>query len=162
MSSSELSLELQSSSPEQTHDLGVRMGCVLSGGLTIALIGPLGAGKTHLVKGIAAGNGTTEPRKVTSPTFTLIQEYTGRWTVHHLDAYRLRGPKELLALGFEELVDSNSVVIVEWADKVAQVLPQDLLTIRIDPMPPTGRLLSLSAVGTVAQKFMTALHTTKG
>jgi len=140
-----------SASVEQTHQIGMRLGASLVGGLTLALMGPLGAGKTHLVKGVAEGNGERDARKVTSPTFTLIQEYTGRLTLFHIDAYRLRGPTELLALGFDELVRPDSVVIVEWADKVRPALPAELLSVDIQSNAATSRTFAFHADGDLAK-----------
>jgi tRNA threonylcarbamoyladenosine biosynthesis protein TsaE len=110
----------------------------------------LGAGKTHLVKGLAAGNGATDPRKVTSPTFTLIHEYSGRLRLHHIDAYRLRGPSELIALGFDELIGPESVVAVEWADRVRSAMPADTLWIEISAFSETGRRFTFRAAGPTA------------
>lgn len=140
-----------STSVEQTHALGVRLGQSLVGSVTLALIGPLGAGKTHLVKGIAEGNGERDPRKVTSPTFTLIQEYTGRLTLYHIDAYRLRGATELLALGFDELIRLDSVVLVEWADRVGPALPVELLSVEIQSGEATTRTFAFQPEGDLAK-----------
>ena len=149
----------RTSSPEQTRALGMVLGRSLVGRLTMALIGPLGAGKTQLVKGIADGNGTDDPRKVTSPTFTLIHEYPGRLKLLHIDAYRLRGPVELLALGFDELIDPNSAIVIEWADRVAEALPADLMRIEITPTGSTQRRLSVSAEGPIAAQAFLAFTT---
>ena len=144
----------ETNSVETTHSLGAELGRVLRGGVAIGMVGPLGAGKTHLVKGIAAGNGTADPRKITSPTFTLIHEYPGRLRLYHVDAYRLRGPSELVALGFEELVASDSAVVVEWADRVRTTMPTDTLWIEITPTQETFRLLAFYPGGPLAQQCM--------
>lgn len=154
--------EFTSSSPEQTLVLGGFFGRSLVGGLTIGLCGPLGAGKTQLVKGIAAGNGQSLGNRVTSPTFTLIQEYTGKFILYHLDAYRLRGSRELLALGFEELLREDSVVVVEWADKAISALPEDRLLVTIEPGLGTERRFTLLANGATAQGFLARLTTGSG
>lgn len=124
-------LVINSRSPEETLALGRLVGESLVGGLVIGLIGPLGAGKTQFVKGVASGNAAPDTRLVTSPTFTLLQEYTGRLTLYHLDAYRLPGSAALTALGFGELIRADSVVAVEWADRVTDLLPPDALMIRL-------------------------------
>lgn len=142
--------------------MGKRLGESLIGGIAVALIGPLGAGKTHLVKGIAQGNGESDARRVTSPTFTLIQEYSGRLTIFHIDAYRLRGPTELLALGFDELLRSDTVVIVEWADRVRSALPSELLTIEIQPDDATVRTFHFQSNGAVASKCVTHFDAVSG
>jgi len=149
----------ESSSVEATLALGAALGRGLMGGLTIGIVGPLGAGKTHLVKGIAAGNGTTDPREVTSPTFTLIQEYSGRLRLFHVDAYRLRGSSELVALGFDELVTDDSVVVMEWADRVRTAMPSDALWIEITPMGEFARRLDFHARGGLAKQCMSIVQT---
>jgi tRNA threonylcarbamoyladenosine biosynthesis protein TsaE len=133
------SFAIETRSPEETLQLGERIGKSISDGLVIALIGPLGAGKTQCVKGLARGIGEADARKVTSPTFTLVQEYRGRLTLYHIDAYRLKSAAELAALGFDEMIGSGSVVVVEWADRAPSIIPRDALTIRIEPTGDTSR-----------------------
>ncbi len=145
------------SSVSQTRAFGEAIGRSLPGRLTIALVGPLGAGKTQLVKGIAAGNAVDDVSKVTSPTFTLVHEHPGRLHLYHLDAYRLRGPDELLALGIEEMIRADSVVIVEWADRAASILRDDALWIELTPTGETSRAFAFSASGSVAEKFLATL-----
>ena len=144
----------ETTSVEATHVHGEALGRSLMGGAAIGIVGPLGAGKTHLVKGIAAGNGTVDSRKVTSPTFTLIHEYPGRLRLYHVDAYRLRGPSELIALGFDELAAADSVVAVEWADRVRPAMPTDTLWIQIAPIAETGRCLAFHADGPLAKNCL--------
>ncbi len=97
--------------------LGAALAEVLPDGTTVALCGTLGAGKTRLVQAIAEAAGV-DRRNVLSPTFVLIQEYHGRRTVYHIDAYRLRDADEFLALGPEEYFEGDGLVLVEWADRV--------------------------------------------
>ena len=94
-------------------------------------MGPLGAGKTHLVRAIAEGLGIANPVVVSSPTFVLIQEYAGRLPIYHFDAYRLAGAAEFAELGVHEYFQSDGVCLVEWADKVREVLSAEYLEIRI-------------------------------
>ena len=110
-------MDLQSESVAQTLAIGRTLGQALIGGEVLALIGQLGTGKTHLVKGIAQGL-EIEDALVSSPTFTLINEYEGRLPLYHIDAYRLDNPAQLVELGFEELCIAPHVTIVEWADRV--------------------------------------------
>lgn len=142
---------VSTNSPEETLALGRALGEALVGGLVIGLVGTLGAGKTQLVKGIALGNAVPDVRQVTSPTFTLLQEYTGRLTLFHLDAYRLPNPTALAAIGFDELIRPDSVVIVEWADRAEEILPPDLLRIAISSIGEVVRRLELTAIGATAK-----------
>lgn len=114
------------------------------GGMAIALVGPLGAGKTLLVKGIAAENAGC-PCEVTSPTFTLVQEYPGRLTVFHLDVYRLPAANDPLLLALDEMIRPDSIAIIEWADRVQAALPYDVLWIEIIPTGESTRLFSMRA-----------------
>lgn len=112
-----------SHSPADTFSQGKALGIQLRGGEVIALCGDLGAGKTHFVKGVAAGLGH-DPDEVTSPTFTLVHEYNlGRLPLFHFDFYRLETEDEALQLGFDDYMDSGGVLAIEWADKFEHLLP---------------------------------------
>lgn len=153
------------SSPEETRALGEVMGRSLIGGMTIGLIGPLGAGKTQLVKGIAAGNAAGETPEVTSPTFTLVNEYPGALALYHVDVYRLGDAPALSALGFEEWLRPDAVVVVEWADRVRYALPVETVWIELEPTdgdtgePATVRRVSCRATGSVGKRFLDACKT---
>jgi tRNA threonylcarbamoyladenosine biosynthesis protein TsaE len=112
-----------SNSVNETIAIGRRLGSQLKGGEVIAVCGPLGSGKTHLIKGIAAGAGAKETnRAVTSPTFVIVNEYTGRQDIYHIDAYRLNSVSEFEKLGFDDFCYPQSVVMIEWADKIESAL----------------------------------------
>jgi len=119
---SDQEFELLSKSTQQTIEIGAALGASCAGGELVAMIGELGTGKTHLVKGIAQGLAVEHSEAVTSPTFTLIREYEGRLPLIHVDAYRLENAAQLEALGFDELIDGAAVVVIEWADRVASLL----------------------------------------
>lgn len=119
-----------SRSAEETFELGKELAAMVSPGDVVVLCGDLGAGKTHLVKGIAAGLGVSA--EVTSPTFTLIHEYPGReLTLYHIDLYRLENPKEALAIGLDDYLHSEGVTVVEWGDKFPELMPQQSRWVRI-------------------------------
>src|SRR5438445_4240567 len=101
-----------------TEALGRRFAKALFPGAVVALVGQLGAGKTHLVRAIAEGLGVADGRAVTSPTFVLIQEYEGRLPVYHFDVYRLAGAAPFADLGAHEYLEGDGVCLVEWADRV--------------------------------------------
>ena len=125
-----------------TDRLGGALADVLPDGTTVALCGTLGAGKTRLVQAIAAACGV--PREtVVSPTFMLCQEYYGRRTIYHLDAYRLRGASEFLQLGPEEFFQSAGLVLIEWADRVIECLPTGRVEIRIEVDDSDNRRLEI-------------------
>ena len=111
-----------SNSPEETIDLGRRLGSQLKGGEVIGICGLLGSGKTHLIKGIAAGAGAEDSKQVNSPTFVIVNEYAGRLDIYHIDAYRLNSIAEFEMLGFDEYCRPQSVVLIEWADKIESAL----------------------------------------
>jgi len=120
---------LMAHAPEETRVIGSRLATLLEPGDIVLLAGPLGAGKTELVKGVAEGLGVDEV--VVSPTFTLAREYEGRLRLVHVDVYRLDTAQELLDLGLEDLAD-DGVMVVEWGDAVAGLLPPEHLEIAID------------------------------
>ena len=116
-------------SPEKTYALGRALGGLLSAGDVLGLNGDLGAGKTRFAQGVAAGLGVQE--SVTSPTFTLINEYNGRLPFYHMDVYRLGGPDDMADLGCQEYFYGLGVTLVEWAGLVEDVLPRERLDINI-------------------------------
>jgi tRNA threonylcarbamoyladenosine biosynthesis protein TsaE len=112
--------------PAETQALGEALGRQLRGGDFVALVGPLGAGKTHFMKGVALGLGVPAAEPVVSPTFVLVREYVGRVRLYHLDAYRLRSGDELRALGLEEMQsEPDAIVAIEWADRTPDAVPAD-------------------------------------
>ena len=126
-----MDFDVTSNSPGQTIELGRNLGSQLKGGEVIAVCGQLGSGKTHLIKGIAAGAGAADSKHVNSPTFVIINEYTGRLDIYHIDAYRLDSISEFEMLGFDDFCCPESVVLIEWADKIESVL-KSLGYIRIE------------------------------
>ncbi len=122
---------LVSNSPEQTIELGRKLGSQLKGGEVIAVCGPLGSGKTHIIKGIASGAGSKGCKVVTSPTFVIVNQYAGRLDIYHIDAYRLNSIAEFEMLGFDDYCYPESVVLIEWADKIESAL-QGMDYIRIE------------------------------
>src|ERR671929_821501 len=133
--------------PEATRAFGRRLGGLLFPGAVVALVGPLGAGKTHLVRAVAEGLGVRDGRAVTSPTFVLIQEYPARLPIYHFDAYRLNGPREFAELGVDEYFHGDGVCLVEWADKVEATLPAEHLRVEIAITGETARRFTVTATG---------------
>jgi tRNA threonylcarbamoyladenosine biosynthesis protein TsaE len=126
-----------STSPDETREIGRRIGIAAGPGTVLGLVGPLGAGKTQLAKGIAEGLGITSV--VNSPTFVLMNEHVGRLRMYHVDAYRLDDPEEARAAGLLDDRQSDGVTVVEWADRLDGWMPMERLDIRLsspagDPM----------------------------
>ena len=117
-----MNLEITSKSPEQTIELGRKIGLQLRGGEIVAVCGLLGSGKTHLIKGVVEGVGAKDSKDVTSPTFIIVKEYVGRLDIYHIDAYRLDSIAEFEMLGFDDFCYPQSVALIEWADKIESAL----------------------------------------
>jgi tRNA threonylcarbamoyladenosine biosynthesis protein TsaE len=147
-------LHLVADSEEDTREFGRLLAQTLQPGAIVALVGDLGAGKTRLVQALAAAL-DVPPDVVNSPTFTLVQEYAGRIPLRHCDSYRLRDPIEFLDLGLDELFARDGIAFVEWADRVAHLLPRDVLTIRIEITSPDSRLFRVESSGA---NSLTACH----
>ena len=140
-----------------TEAFGRRLAALLFPGAVVALVGQLGAGKTHLVRAVAEGLGVADSRVVTSPTFVLIQDYAARLPIYHFDAYRLRGDAEFAELGAHEYFAGDGVCLVEWADRVAACLPEDYLRATLEVTGETSRRLTLEAVGERYRELVQAL-----
>jgi tRNA threonylcarbamoyladenosine biosynthesis protein TsaE len=135
-----------SRSPGQTRALAARLGRLLAPGDVVALNGELGSGKTEFVHGLAEGLGVP-PHMVASPSFTLVHEYPGRVTLVHLDLYRLEDlPPELLP-DLEEYLDEDQVVAVEWARRLAPLLPGDYLEVGLEITGEDDRRLTFTGHG---------------
>ncbi len=131
-------MEAHAESPAAMESLGRELAKVTAAGSVIALVGDLGAGKTHWTKGFVAEAGSTA--EVTSPTFGLVHEYQGgRFPVFHLDFYRLKSAAEMLALGWDELLDQDGVIIAEWADKFPEILPPETIWLHFTVEPDGSR-----------------------
>src|SRR5580704_1870575 len=140
-----------------TEGLGRALGAALEHGGTIALIGPLGAGKTRLAQSIATALGA-DRRTVNSPTFVLIQEYDAPLPIFHCDTYRLRSVDEFLDLGVDEMFQSEGVCLIEWADRVTPVLPADRLQIEIEVTGATARTFRITALGRASEEVLRKLR----
>jgi tRNA threonylcarbamoyladenosine biosynthesis protein TsaE len=142
---------------EATEAFGRQLAGQLFPGAVVALIGPLGAGKTHLVRAVALGLGVADGRVVTSPTFVLIQEYAGRMPVYHFDAYRLRGESDFSDLGVHEYFEGDGVCLVEWADRAAGVMPAEQLRVELIVVGETARKAKVDGFGDRYEAVIRAL-----
>ncbi len=123
-------LKIKTQSEKETFELGRKFSQDLKAGDTISLEGDLGAGKTAFTKGIASGLGISKP--ITSPTFTLVNSYPGKWVLNHFDVYRVNDSDELMEIGWDEYFNDDAVCIVEWGDKISDILPENTIHIRIE------------------------------
>jgi tRNA threonylcarbamoyladenosine biosynthesis protein TsaE len=134
-------LPISTSSEEETAAAGETLAATLRAGDVILLFGELGAGKTAFVRGLARGLGAPEA-DVSSPTFTLVQEYEGRVTLYHVDLYRLE-PNELEGLGLEELISGDGVVAIEWAERW-HGRPDDVIEVQLEHAGEDRRRVTIS------------------
>jgi tRNA threonylcarbamoyladenosine biosynthesis protein TsaE len=140
-----------------TERFGAALAAAMPAGTVVALVGTLGAGKTRLVQAICVAYGV--PREeVVSPTFVLCQTYEGTRVIHHLDAYRLRDEDEFRELGIEELMESDAIVIVEWADRVLGVMPEELLSVEIEVTGASARRFVMNGSGKKAEAAVAELR----
>lgn len=123
-------MKITSNSPEDTVGIGRELGKLMKPGTVVCLEGDLGAGKTHFAKGVALGLGVED--HVTSPTFTLINEYEGRLPFYHVDAYRLEDEDEAYELGIEEYLYGSGITLIEWPDRIGSLLPTERLIVTIN------------------------------
>ena len=131
-------------SDHHTIRLGYQLGEVLVEGDVIALIGELGSGKTCFTRGIAYGLGIAPETVITSPSFSLANEYQGRHSFVHMDLYRLEGPEESLSLGLEEYLDGENIVVIEWAERCLKMMPEKKLTVQLKIKEEHTRLIRFS------------------
>jgi len=153
---SHLSVEL--ADPAATQSFGRRLGELLFPGSVVALIGPLGAGKTQLVRAISEGLLIKDSRMVTSPTFVLIQEYDARLPIYHFDTYRLADERAFLDLGVQEYFEGEGVCLIEWADRVERSLPAECLRITFEVTGETTRKLTIQALGDRYEQLVQGLR----
>jgi tRNA threonylcarbamoyladenosine biosynthesis protein TsaE len=129
-------------SEEETERLGRVIALLVEPGVVIGLVGPLGAGKTRLARAVSEALGV-EPAAISSPTFVLIHEYEGRLPIYHFDAYRLLSPQAFEDLGVSEYWGGDGVCLVEWADRVRGLLPEDCWMISLEPTGPMARAVRI-------------------
>lgn len=136
---------ITSKSPEQTIALGRALGGQLKGGEVVAIVGALGSGKTHLIKGIAEGAGAPDRKEVNSPTFVIVNQYAGRLDIYHIDAYRLDSVADFEMLGFDDLCYPESIVLIEWADRVeAAIADTNPVRITLSHASPRTRTIHIA------------------
>ena len=129
-------MKIITQSVEETIIYGEKLGALVNSGDVICLTGNLGTGKTHFVKGFAKGLKIED--SITSPTFTIVNEYQGRLKLNHFDVYRVSDPEEIENIGFDEYIFSSAVSIIEWANLIEELIPEESLRINIIKVPKKG------------------------
>ena len=140
----EESFTFRTSSDEETINLGLRLGTHLNEGDIVALAGDLGSGKTWFTKGVALGLEVSSDTVITSPSFSLMNEYQGRCALFHIDVYRLENISDFLDAGLDEYLYGNGVTVMEWADRWPEVLPERSIKIQLVILDECSREITLS------------------
>lgn len=151
-------IDIMTHSADETRKLGQKIGTLTNQPLIIALNGDLGSGKTAFVQGLARGLDVPEDYYITSPTFTLINEYPGRLRLMHVDLYRLDSIADLEDIGLDERLYDQAVIAIEWADKLLVSLPDWHLTVSMEIIDDNRRTLSLYAAGHHEVNLLLALE----
>ncbi|NCC64138.1 MAG: tRNA (adenosine(37)-N6)-threonylcarbamoyltransferase complex ATPase subunit type 1 TsaE [Spirochaetia bacterium] len=133
-----------SRSVEETQQVGHRLGLLAKAGMVVSLRGSLGSGKTIFAKGFAQALGITEA--IVSPTFTIIQEYEGTLPLYHMDLYRISSSEEFEMMGGEEFLHGDGATLIEWSEKISQMLPDSTIYVDIKIMPNQERIITLQGV----------------
>jgi tRNA threonylcarbamoyladenosine biosynthesis protein TsaE len=146
MNQNKTNIEIISVSAQQTWETARFIGGKLRKGDILALSGELGSGKTCFTSGLARGLGVDEKYQITSPTFTLINEYPARCKLYHFDVYRLNGYSEFEDLGYEEYFCGDGIVVIEWAEKIVQILPADTFFISFEYIDENRRKIIIKGL----------------
>lgn len=151
-------MEFISNSVNDTLDFGKKIAKRLQKADIICLFGRLGSGKTVLTKGIACGLGIAR-REIVSPSFVIIREYSGpRAPLYHFDLYRLKAPKDVVLLGYEEYLYNDGITVIEWADRLKYLLPQEYLRIELFVKSHSKRIFKIKAAGERYKELLDKLH----
>lgn len=144
---------LETASPDETFALGKRLGAALAARDFVGLSGQLGAGKTLFSRGVADGAGVPLD-DVSSPTYSIVQSYRGRITLHHADLYRLTSENDLYATGYFDLLETDGACLVEWIDHVASAAPADALRVSLEVVAPARRRITAKTTGPVSEALL--------
>ncbi|MEE8540240.1 MAG: tRNA (adenosine(37)-N6)-threonylcarbamoyltransferase complex ATPase subunit type 1 TsaE [Desulfobacterales bacterium] len=150
-------LHIIAHSPQETNTLGGRIGRIVAPGTTIALTGDLGSGKTAFAQGLAQGLDVPDHYYITSPSYTLVNEYPGRHLFFHIDLYRIDNLSDLEEIGLYDIIYGNGVVAIEWADKLGDEIPLNHLAIYFEILDPGSRRIQMTACGAHEVNLVTQL-----
>ena len=144
-------MTIYSSSETATEDAGIKLAALLGRGSVVALSGDLGAGKTAFVRGLARGLKLTD--RVTSPTFTIVNEYLGPLPLFHFDMYRISDEDELFELGWDDYLERGGIIAVEWSERIPNFLPRDSVTVHIEKSGDSSRQIIIDFPGGARWKY---------
>jgi len=153
--------EIITRSLPETQQLGQKIGARLTPGTVVALTGDLGSGKTSLVQGLGKGLEVPADYYITSPSYTLVNEYPGRHTLFHVDLYRLYGPDDFEDIGLHEILSGNGVVVIEWADRLENELPSEHISMHLLVLGGKSRKISIAAHGHAAVNMIKSLNNSR-
>jgi len=142
---------LETGSPEQTEAVGARLGNLLGPGDVVTLSGELGGGKTCFVRGVVSSAAPEAVTLVASPTFAILNEYPGNCPLLHYDCYRLRDSNDAIELGLEDHLNSSGICLIEWPDRIAEILPHNRIDITFEYSGDTDRRIVFLAFGSRAE-----------
>jgi tRNA threonylcarbamoyladenosine biosynthesis protein TsaE len=142
--------QITTCSADETRKLGKIIGAAVSAGTILALFGDLGSGKTSFVQGLAEGLGVSDEYYITSPSYTLINEYPGRHPLFHVDLYRITNSAEIVDIGLYEMLDDDGVVAIEWADRMGKDLPPNHVEVQFEIIDDKTRKISIIPRGVKA------------
>ncbi len=144
-------IKIETHSFEETVDFGKKLGAILKPGDVVCLSGDLGTGKTALTNGIAKALGIDS--YITSPTFTLVNEYQGKYPLYHFDVYRIADPDEMFDIGFDEYINGDGITIIEWGEQIKDILPKEIIKVTISKNLQKGLDVREIAVDLVGRRY---------
>lgn len=148
-------LEIISNSARETEELGKKLGALLPAGAFVALRGGLGGGKTCFTRGVVASVAPQSAHLVASPTFAIMNSYPGAIPVYHFDFYRMTGDNDIAELGFDDYFHGSGVCVVEWSERLSELLPDDRITVEFKYSPESDRrLISINASGDLSHAVL--------
>ncbi len=142
-------MEVVTKSPEESIVLGEKVGAKLKPGDIVGFYGELGSGKTTMIKGVAMGLGVKEQSLVKSPSFIMVNEYKGRYSIYHIDLYRIKNAAEILSIGFDEYLYGNGVCLIEWAEKAEKELPNKIIKVELEVVSLDKRKIKIKELSEI-------------
>lgn len=151
------SLQIKTDSASATEALGASLGAILKPGTFLALKGEMGGGKTCLTRGLVATLAPESAHLVASPTYAIMNSYSGNIPVHHFDFYRLTGDNDIAELGFEDYFYDDAICVAEWSERLDELLPSDVLTLLFEHLGGDRRLISITGSGQKSDEVISQL-----